>query len=310
LVLEVDPDEEINLFSRRPNALSSSHDSSRILLARSEGGESAAASHGAPGTDRHMRKLALALLGLLLASPASAQAPLTLSVPSPANGSAAMIGKIQWQVESASRPWSVTNVNPTTLRFELRAGDVRPGEYSTNVERVEIDQGNSPFYPGGQPFTTQFDLNILPGSPNTADWVVLYQLAYPYKGPGVWGASPDVALGMNGERLTITAHRGTGDCMSGTTQLQINWPNGLWLDPLPVQRGTTHTFKITMMFDANDGNGTVQAWRDGFQIVNYSGKLGCDRYRSHQQSFGIYRRRAPETLATTIGNIYLIKGGA
>src|SRR5262249_37093829 len=71
--------------------------------------------------------------------------------------------------------------------------------------------------------------------------------------------------------LSLIAQRGCG----GAKQNQINWPNGLWKDYSPVARGTTQTFKIAMFFDANDGNGQVQAWRDGVQIANYSGVRLC-----------------------------------
>jgi hypothetical protein len=252
-----------------------------------------------------MRQLVFALLGLLLAAPVSAQ-PLTLSCPSSANGATCMIGNMQWNVENGGYPWAVNNVNPTTLRFELRQNDSRPDEYSTTVQRVEVNSGQKYLFPGGQPFTTQFDLTVLPGSPSTAGFLSLYQLAYPFQGIGIWNGSPDVEFDLHsGDRLSLIAQQGCPP-----NQNQINWPNGLWTDPQPVVRGTTHTFKITMLFDVTDGNGQVQAWRDGVQIANYFGVLGCRATRSHFQSFGIYRDRVPETLATTIGNLYLISGSA
>jgi hypothetical protein len=242
-----------------------------------------------------------AVAATLLLTPALALAqPLTLSCPSPANGATCLIGNMQWNVESAGQPWSVANVDPTTLRFELRQNDSRPGEYSNSVQRVEVNSGQQYRFPGGRPFTTQFDLNVLPGSVSTAWFLTLYQLAYPFQGVGVWNGSPDVELGLRpGDHLSLIAQRGCPN-----NQNQINWPNGLWTDPNPVVRGTAHTFKITMFFDANDGNGQVQAWRDDVRIANYSGVLGCPATRDHFQSFGIYRDRVPETLATTLGNLY------
>jgi hypothetical protein len=245
-----------------------------------------------------MKKLLL-LSALLLATPAIAQQALLLSVTSAMNGSGAMVGDQKWGVETASRPWSITQINPTTLRFELRSGDVRPGEYWNSVERDEINSGQEIRFKPGTPYTVQFDLNVLPGSPNTAQWLVLYQLAYPFQGMGVWNGSPDVEFGLAGEHLRLAAHIGCGD----TVQHQIRWPNGLWTDPQPVQRGTIHTFRFTMLFDANSTHTTVQAWRDGVQIVSFSGAIGCASTREHFQSFGIYRAQAPQTIATQFGNL-------
>jgi hypothetical protein len=247
---------------------------------------------------RHMKKLLL-LLALLLATPAIAQQALLLSVTSTVNGSPAMVGGQKWLVETASRPWSITQINPTTLRFELRSGDVRPGEYSNSVERDEIHAGQEIRFKPGVPYAVQFDLNVLPGSPNTAQWLTLYQLAYPFQGMGVFSGSPDLAFELAGERLRLNAHIGCGE----TAQHEINWPKGLWTDPQPVQRGTTHTFRFTMLFDANSTHTAVQAWRDGVQIVNFSGAIGCASTREHSQSFGIYRAHAPETIAAQFGNL-------
>jgi hypothetical protein len=252
-----------------------------------------------------MKKLVFALLGLLFAAPASAQS-LTLSCPSPANAATCTIGDMQWHVESGGYPWAVANVNPRTLRFEIRQADGRPDEYSSSVQRVEVNSGQKYLFPGGQLYTTQFDLTVLPGSTSTAGFLSLYQLAYPFQGIGTWDGSPDVEFDLlPGDHLSLIAHRGCGEA----NQNQINWPNGLWKDYSPVARGTTQTLKIAMFFDANDGNGQVQAWRDGAQIANYSGVIGCPATRSHFQSFGIYRDRVPGTLAVTIGNLYLIGGG-
>ena len=233
-----------------------------------------------------MKRLVGALLGLLLGS-ASALAqggPLPLSCPSYTNGSPCMVGNAQWHLESSSNSWSVTNVNPTTLRFEIRYGDHRPGEYSTSVNRVEVNEGQLNPWPGGQAFTTQFDLNVLPGSPSTVTFLSFYQLAYPFQGIGNWLTSPDLEFGLlPGDHLTLIGMRG---CPPQSNVKQINWPKGLWTDPLPVQRGTTHTFRVTMFFNPKDANAWVKMWRDGVQIADYSGVLGCATYRS---SFSVVR---------------------
>src|SRR5262245_16170714 len=209
-----------------------------------------------------MKKLRLLTGLVLLPSPALAQ----LAIIAGPNGSEVQIGSMQWGVESPNKSWSVFNVNPTTLHFELRAGDHWPQDYSTSVQRVEIDQGQRNLFGPGTYYTTQFDYTVLPGGPNTSRWVVLYQLAYPFKGICVWNASPVVAFELKGEHLALTATKaGHGQCTPGATRgTQVQWT--LWRDPLPVARGTTHNFKITMLFDANDPNGSVQAWRDGLQI--------------------------------------------
>ena len=240
----------------------------------------------------------LLLFFALIVTPAIAQQVVLLTVTSTVNGSPAIVGGHKWHVETASRPWSITQINPTTLRFELRSGDVRPGEYSSSVERDEINSGQEIRFGPGAPYTVQFDLNVLPGVPNTAEWLVLYQLAYPFQGMGVWNGSPDVEFGLVGEHLTLVAQIGCGEAAQ-----QINWPDGLWTDPQPVQRGTIHTFRFTMLFDAHSTDATVQAWRDGIQIVNFSGAIGCASTREHFQSFGIYRAHAPQTMATQFGKL-------
>jgi hypothetical protein len=46
-----------------------------------------------------------------------------------------------------------------------------------------------------------------------------------------------------------------------------------WRDPNPIQRGHAYDMNVQVNFDPN-GNGYLNVWRDGAQIVKYEGAIG------------------------------------
>jgi hypothetical protein len=63
---------------------------------------------------------------------------------------------------------------------------------------------------------------------------------------------------------------------------------------------------VQVNFDP-DGNGYLNDWRDGVQIVNYQGAIefaGATCYLKE----GIYRAPAPETFTATFSNLHITTG--
>jgi len=82
-----------------------------------------------------------------------------------------------------------------------------------------------------------------------------------------------------------------------------------WRDPNPIQRGHSYDMNIQVNFDPN-GNGYLNVWRDGAQIVKYEGAIGMAG-ASYNWQEGIYRSHtASETLAVDYSNLHITTGSA
>ena len=114
---------------------------------------------------------------------------------SPHNGDQLLFDGMPYTVQNADRPWSISNPDPDTLRFELRSGDVWEHDAS-NRERSGISGG---FFAAGKDVAVTYDFMVEPGAPNTSDWVVMGQF---HAADGF--SSPPFAVELVGERLAIT----------------------------------------------------------------------------------------------------------
>ena len=77
-------------------------------------------------------------------------------------------------VQDAGQPWSLTAPDSSALRFELRAQDHWSSDYSTSVQRTEINdlQTIAP----RTPIELTYNFTVEPGPTSTADWVTLGQM--------------------------------------------------------------------------------------------------------------------------------------
>ena len=76
----------------------------------------------------------------------------------------------------------------------------------------------------------------------------------------------------------------------------------LYADPNPLERGRFYSLKIVANFQ-NDETGFAQVWRDGIQIVDYSGPLGYGQAVYWKE--GIYRYPTNQTIAARYQNTIL-----
>ena len=82
--------------------------------------------------------------------------------------------QVNYELQSANQPWSVTQPDSSTLRFELRPADHWSFDYSTSVQRTEIAMSNS--FQAGTPLEITYNFNIEPGPVTTAFFTTLGQM--------------------------------------------------------------------------------------------------------------------------------------
>lgn len=208
-------------------------------------------------------------------------------------------------VDSSGAPWSVSILPGDVVRYELRPGDVaNAGDAADDKERVELSQGGRN-WAVGTPIEITYRMMVEPGPVNTAQWMVIGQMHTTNTMPpnGV-ALSPPFAMVMKGERLEVHI-RAEPDWNKPNIQ-----PVKLFQDTADIVRGQWYDIRIELRLDAAAGNGGyVRVWRDGVQIVNYTGPLG---YGTDTASFwkqGIYRRESNETFALQVDDL-VVQGAA
>src|SRR6185312_16616827 len=184
-----------------------------------------------------------------------------------------------------------------TLRFEVRPGDHYHDETSTGpngglAERSEIEMWRK-LYPSNTQINVAYGFTLEPGAANNAPWTVIGQMhKHPSSGP------PPFAVAMFGEKMTIIARGPDGA------------ENRVYTDPNPIVRGHEYQMNIQMTF-AGNGTGTLKIWRDGAQIVNYTGPFGGGSGDAYYWKEGVYR--APggtNTMVAEYRNLEITTGSA
>jgi Polysaccharide lyase len=217
------------------------------------------------------------------------------------NGANILIDETGASVQNANQPWSLTEPDANTLGFSLHSGDVWSqagggwNDLTMNnaAERSEIAVNGQNPYAAGTQINVSYQLMIEPGAANTAPWLSLSQFhETPANGPGPFG------IELDGEHMRIRAAIGTGS--SG--------PTVVWEDPNPIQRGHYYDMNIQVKFDPS-GNGFLNVWRDGVQIVNYQGPIGYGG-QSYYFKEGVYRGPAPETMTANFRELHITTGAA
>lgn len=194
---------------------------------------------------------------------------------------------------NANKSWSLTEPDSHTLRFEVRPGDHYYDETSDGglAERSEIEMWRKLYQPDTQ-INVSYGFTLEPGAANNAPWTVVGQMHNLSSGP------PPFSVAMYGENMTIIARGPDGA------------ENDIYRDPNPIARGHEYQMDIQVMF-GSDGNGTLKVWRDGVQIVNYSGPLGGGSGDGYYWKEGVYRASGgTNTMAADYSNLQITTGAA
>jgi Polysaccharide lyase len=214
---------------------------------------------------------------------------------SAASGSLITVDGLAAYTQNANKSWSVTEPDSNTLQFSVHSGD----HWSTNgwsdltndggAERSEVSFNQ--LYSQGTQINVGYQLTVEPGSPNTASWFCLNQLHATTEGP------PPFFVGMDGEHMQIGYNTKSG----GMTVL--------WKDPNPIQRGHAYDMNVQLKMDPS-GNGFIEVWRDGVQVVNYHGATGVAGAQYYWKE-GIYRGpTTAETQTVDFSNLSITTGSA
>jgi hypothetical protein len=208
------------------------------------------------------------------------------------------VDSLQFSVNGAARPYSMTNPDPYTLRFEVRQGDHAWGAESD----VSLAQYQGAKFPTGSELDISFRLKVEPNGPNNslvngAGWFVLGEIASTHPTPH----SPCFALELIGDRLRVNIRyvNPGGNPSNSSSDLQFRT---LWNDPRPLPLGQYLDIGIRAKV-SNAGGGYVRVWRGGEQVVDYSGPIGYgdDLY----WNYGTYRETRPETVIGSYKNFSL-----
>jgi hypothetical protein len=211
-----------------------------------------------------------------------------------ANGSNIKIDGTSTIVQNANQSWSLTEPDTHTLQFSVHSGD----HWSTagwsdltmdnGAERSEV--ALLPQYAQGTQINVAYQLTVQPGLANTAKWLVLNQFHATTEG------SPPFSVQMVGDHMEIDLRYQTAGMSSSTTVVAYR-------DPNPIQRGHAYDMNVQVNFDPN-GNGYLNVWRDGVQIVKYQGAIGMAGANYYWKE-GIYRAPAPETITADYSNVQI-----
>jgi hypothetical protein len=184
------------------------------------------------------------------------------------------------------------------MRFEVRPGD-QPSFDSASVERSEVLKSDEIKF--GQTYTLSYKFMIEPGQALNADWMILGQVHH-RNDEGESGGSPPFAIELNDGVMRV---------ISRTSDEKIRTSNApsktLWKDDAQIERGHWYDVKAEIKFDPF-GNGAVNMWLDGQQIINYKGAIGYNDDEGGYLKMGIYRRASSETVAVNYDNMQMVEG--
>jgi Ca2+-binding RTX toxin-like protein len=213
----------------------------------------------------------------------------------PTSGSWFDIDGETYSTQNANDAYSVA-LNDSTFRFELHAGDHWASDANGN-ERTEIR--SETVYAPGEAIHVSYSFMIEPGAENTAtgrggegDWLILGQFH-----ANDWESQPAFAIEMLREKMAIVVRY--GDPVD-SEYLE------LFVDTKDIDRGHYYDMDIEVRFES-DNTGFLNVWRDGEQIVSYSGPLGYDN--GVYWKYGIYRSETDTEIAVNYAEISVGKGG-
>jgi hypothetical protein len=227
---------------------------------------------------RRLRKWLTSLGCLVLCGVASAAqtGPSFVWAPVSAEDQRVDVGGLSYVQENSGKPWSLKRSETSAshaIRFEVRGGDQWSEDQSSgeNKERSELD-GYNTRWTGKTPVWVAYSFFIEPGEPYKSDWTAISQM----HGSDV---RPFAAL-YKGEELSIFTERREA---SGPVQKQVYAGK--------LARGEWHSV-VYELLQSSSAEGSLKAWLDGAQIVDYRGPVGSDVNKAYWK-FGIYRGYGP-----------------
>jgi hypothetical protein len=247
----------------------------------------------------HRRALPFVMIAVALSAVFVAHA----SVPDDAE---VALDGLSFSSQNANRSWSLETAGRPICseRFEVRSGDVWPHDLQTGnagTERSELAGPIDATNPGAFDTNvwTAYQFRVQRGARVTSPWVVL----------GDWHMLPDP--GDIGAGSSWQLELDAGDILGFETRTSTEKPivdgphmHYIWKSAAPVSRGVWHSLVSRAIFDWRpDGNGAIDVWLDGTQIIRYRGPVGYNTTRPPYFKFGVYRAAAPETLAVYYSNV-------
>jgi hypothetical protein len=209
------------------------------------------------------------------------------------------IGSELFELQSASKPWTITVPEADVVRFELRDGNQHWWDVQVHhdVERAEL--ADRATIANGTPVHISYDFTLDPGEPNTAWFMVLGQLHQDLEtSTEAW--SPPYAFGLVGEKMAITINHTGADGQPVSEQL--------FLDVADIIRGHKYDIDIKAVIDPY-GDGRLVVTIDGVTVCDYSGPIGYIGNNGVYWSEGIYRHaNATETVAAEYGHLKIDTG--
>lgn len=187
----------------------------------------------------------------------------------------------QWFKENANKAWSLTKIDNYTVRMEVRPGDLWADDGTSRSEILTVK--NTPY---GAVFKASWTMLVEAGVPGTMAWRSTVQVHD--------GDVPIVSLSIINDIMNVLVNQ---------TQGPSTQP---YLDTAPIQRGHPYTMSLEMK-KASDSTGYLKMWRDGVQIVNYTGPIGINSNTAYIK-FGVYQgwpENVSSPLAIRYGNIAL-----
>jgi hypothetical protein len=244
------------------------------------------------------RVLVCCFASALKCGSAFAAAPAILPAPvpgvasfNPASASTIYVDNHKFVARNANRSYSISNPDSQTLGFEVRSGDhwsVDASNHPTLTPERSVIDGYNNIYASGTPIEVSYNFTMVSGAANTATWFVTGQI-HNKDDTGIGGStSPPFEIDLcaavgcvtgGGDYMTISVGWLTANPSSlnpplftqtvGITRISYNY---VYHDRNPIVRGHTYEMVIQAKFHPTDGY--VCVYRDGVQIVNYTGPLG------------------------------------
>jgi Polysaccharide lyase len=227
--------------------------------------------------DRQLHKWLTALSCIALCATANASQTTTPFSWTPVPpGPNLEVGGLSYVQENAARPWSLQRSETAAhhaIRFEVRSGDNWSEDQSSgeNKERSELD-GYQVRWTGKTPVWVSYSFLIEPGETYKSDWTAISQMHGSDVRPFFVGYKGD-------EFLIFTEHREA----SGAVDKQVYAGK--------LARGEWH-HAVYELVQSSSAEGSLKAWLDGAQIVDYRGPVGSDVNKAYWK-FGIYRGYGP-----------------
>jgi hypothetical protein len=227
------------------------------------------------------------------------------------SGSLITVGGLSYGVENASQPWSITNPDSQTLVYEVRSGDQWAGDIPNCCNRSEIDGTNTRFTPGTEVNVSyNFTMTSTTARSNITSWFTIGDFHNADDDLGGSTSAPfEIDLQPNDQMSLdigwLTAHTSSVPTLFSETVNGVNISYGIpYTDPNPIMRG--HTYAMRIQAKMHPTAGFLNVWRDGVQIVNYSGPLGFN-FNTYWKN-GIYRKLGSDDQVAKYQNLIVTQG--